>query len=143
MNEYPNVLKEKLTSLIKGLAASPAAFLKNPGTDFIRNRKLPFETMMQLIISMGGNSVYKELLESSGYKLNTATTSAFVQQRDKILPYAFEYLFREFTGAQTTAKTYRGCRLRTVHACRLRQPLMMMAHISRINGELPDITRSI
>ena len=32
-----------------------------------------------------------------GYDANTATTSAFVQQRDKILPYAFEFLLRTFT----------------------------------------------
>lgn len=114
MNEYPNVLKNKLYCLIKEMAASPAAFIKNPGKDFIRNRKLPFETVIQLIISMGGNSIYKELLEASGYDLNTATTSAFVQQRAKILPNAFDFLFHEFTQSHSEVKVYRGYRLLAV-----------------------------
>ncbi|QYR19656.1 transposase [Paenibacillus sp. sptzw28] len=69
---------------------------------------------MQLLISMGGNSLYKELLESQGYDVNTATTSAFVQQRNKILPSAVEFLFHEFTQAYTDIKDYRGYRLLAV-----------------------------
>ena len=93
---------------------SPTLFVKNPGKDFTRKRKLPFETIMQLIISMGGNSIYKELLQAQGYDLNTATTSAFVQQRDKILPCAFEFLLHEFTETFHDTKTYRGYRILAV-----------------------------
>jgi hypothetical protein len=89
-------------------------FVKNPGKDFIRNRKLPFETVVHLLISMGGNSIYKELLESQGYDVNTVTSSAFVQQREKILPCAFEYLFHEFTKTHTALKTYQDYRLLAV-----------------------------
>ena len=113
MNEYPNRLKEKLSSLIQELSASPALFVKNPDKDFTRKRKLPFETVIQLLISMGGNSVYKELLESQGYDVNTATSAAFVQQRDKILPIALEFLLHEFTQSYSDIKTYRGYRLLT------------------------------
>lgn len=63
------------------------------------------------IISMGGNSIYKELLESQGYDVCTATTSAFVQQREKLLLFAFEFLLREFTDAFADTKKYRGYRL--------------------------------
>ncbi len=111
MNEYPNALKENLSSLIKRMATCPKDFVKRPEKDFVRERKLPFDTVVNLIISMGGNSLYKELLEAQGYSLNTATTSAFVQQRDKILPHAFEFLFREFTGSFPDTKDYRGYRL--------------------------------
>jgi hypothetical protein len=111
MNEYPNAVKETLTSLVKEMSASPSLFVKNPKSDFTRNRKLPFETVVQTLLSMGGNSLYKELLEAQGYDANTATTSAFVQQRDKILPFAFEFLFREFTDALTETKTHKGYRL--------------------------------
>jgi hypothetical protein len=111
MNEYANALKETLTSLIRQMAAAPAPYVKNPGTDFTRKKKLPFETVMQLLISMGGNSLYKELLESQGYNVNTASTSAFVQQRNKILPSAVECLFHEFTQSYTAIKDYRGYRL--------------------------------
>lgn len=71
--------------------------VKNPGKDFTHDRKFPFETVVKLLTSMGGNSNYKELLESQGYDVTTATSSAFAQQRDKILPYAFEFLLHEFT----------------------------------------------
>lgn len=111
MNEYANSLKNKLTSLIREMSAAPAPFVKNPEKDFTRKKKLPFETVMQLLISMGGNSLYKELLESQGYDVNTATTSAFVQQRNKILPSAVEFLFHKFTRSYTDIKDYRGYRL--------------------------------
>jgi hypothetical protein len=96
------------------MSAAPAPYVKNPGKDFTRKKKLPFETVMQLLISMGGNSLYKELLESQGYDVNTATTSAFVQQRNKILPSAVEFLFHEFTQSYTDVKDYRGYRLLAV-----------------------------
>jgi len=111
MNEYPNTVKESLSLLISKLSESPELFVKNPGKDFTRNRKLPFETVVNLLISMGGNSIYKELLQSQGYDVNTATTSAFIQQRDKILPYAFEYLLHEFTRPYADTKKYMGYRL--------------------------------
>ena len=111
MNEYPNKLKERLSSLISEMPATSWLYAKNPGKDFTRTRKLPFETIMQLLISMGGNSIYKELLEAQGYDLNTATSSAFVQQRDKLLPSAFEFLLHEFTHSHEDIKKYRGYRL--------------------------------
>lgn len=114
MNEYANSLKETLTSLIREMSAAPAPYVKNPEKDFTRRKKLPFDTVMQLLISMGGNSIYKELLESQGYDVNTATTSAFVQQRNKILPSAVEFLFHEFTQSYTDIKDYRGYRLLAV-----------------------------
>jgi hypothetical protein len=114
MNEYANSLKETLTSLIREMAAAPALYVKNPEKDFTRKKKLPFETVMQFLISMGGNSLYKELLESQGYDVNTATTSAFVQQRNKILPSAVEFLFHEFTQSYMDIKDYRGYRLLAV-----------------------------
>ncbi|WP_339310879.1 IS4 family transposase [Paenibacillus sp. FSL M7-0896] len=111
MNEYANSLKETLTSLIREMSAAPTPFVKNPEKDFTRKKKLPFETVMQLLISMGGNSLYKEILESQGYDINTATTSAFVQQRNKILPSAVEFLFHKFTESYSEIKDYRGYRL--------------------------------
>lgn len=114
MNSYAISLKDKLTSLIREMSLAPALYVRNPETDFTRKKKLPFETVMHLLISMGGNSLYKELLESQGYDVNTATTSAFVQQRNKILPSAVEFLFHQFTQSYTDIKDYRGYRLLAV-----------------------------
>lgn len=122
MNDYPQFLKEKLDSLIREMAEAPALFVKNPGRDFTRDRKLSFETVTKLILSMGGNSIYSELLAYSGYDVNTASTSAFVQQRDKVLPFAFEFLLNAFTSSVGGEKTYRGYRMFAVDGSDLHIP---------------------
>lgn len=119
MNEHPNAVKETLFSLIANMSKYPASYVKNPDKDFTRNRKLPFETVIKLLVSIGGNSIYKELLESQGYDVNTATASAFVQQRDKILPSALKYLFDEFTGSFAYARKYKDYRLFAVDGSNL------------------------
>ena len=60
---------------------------------------------------MESGSLKKELLELFRYDPNTATTSAFNQQREKILPEALYFLFREFNEAFAKYRTYRGYRL--------------------------------
>jgi hypothetical protein len=122
MNKYPNEVKENLCSLIREMARAPALFVKEPEKDFTRDRKLPFAMVMELLISMGGNSIYRELLEAQGYDTNTATTSAFVQQRDKILPFAFEFLLNEFTSLYSDVKKYCGYRLLGVDGSDLHIP---------------------
>lgn len=54
------------------------------------------------------------MLAFSRARLTTATTSAFVQQRNKILPSAVEFLFHAFTQSYTDIKDYRGYRLLAV-----------------------------
>ncbi|MBU3804500.1 MAG: hypothetical protein H9872_07070 [Candidatus Cellulosilyticum pullistercoris] len=70
--------------------------------------------MFGLLLNMNGNSIYKELLDYCGYTPNIATSSTFVQQRDKILPFAFEFLFHEFNESFKQHKTYKGYRLLAV-----------------------------
>ena len=111
MNKHPNTVKNTLLSLISEMSANPVPYVKNPGKDFTRDRKLPFEAVVKSLISMGGNSIYKELLEANDYAPDTATTSAFVQQRDKILPSAFEFLFRMFTETHSNIRKHRGYRI--------------------------------
>ena len=62
MNKYPNAVKKKLMSLVREMSALPSLFIKNPEKDFTRERKLPFETMLRVLLSMGGNSICKELM---------------------------------------------------------------------------------
>lgn len=107
-------IKGKLLSIIKEMSASPGLFVKDPGRDFTRKRKLSFETMLRLLLGMGGGSLQAELLEHSGYGLNTATSSAFIQQRDKLLPFALEFVLHEFTLSFTDMRRYRGYRLLAV-----------------------------
>lgn len=111
MTKYSKIVKFKLTAIIKEMEKSPETFVKNPNKDFTRNRKLTFEYVINLLLSMGGNSIYKELLEYFKYDVETATSSAFVQQRGKILPSALEYLFKAFTCSFDNYKTFNGYRM--------------------------------
>ncbi len=61
-------------------------FVKNPGRDFVRNRKLDF----------------------------SPSKSAFIQQRSKIQLYAFEHLIKKFNKKLSFAKTYKNNRLLAV-----------------------------
>lgn len=114
MCKPPDFVKETLMAIVRGMADSSMLYVKNPEKDFSRNRKLSFETVVNLLISMGGNTLYKELMEAQGYDLNTVTTSAFVQRRDKILPCAFEFLLHEFTTSCAEFKKHHGYRLLAV-----------------------------
>ena len=114
MTDLTKNIKEILLDIIKSMAKYPWLFVKNPKKDFTRKRKLDFETMILLLLSMDGNSIYKELLNYSEFSPDVATSSAFIQQRDKILPFAFEFLFHEFNQSVENLKTYKGYRLLAV-----------------------------
>ena len=87
-------------------------YLLNPETDFTRDRKLSLETMLKIIISMQGGSINRELYDYD--KTIDVTSSAFVQQRDKITPEMFRYIFREYNNACSDDKLYQGYRLLAV-----------------------------
>ena len=114
MTDYPNFVKGKLTEIISKMAVESKLFVKNPNVDFTRKRKLSFETVMNLTLSMGGNSLTSELMEYFDYDVDMASSSAFIQQRNKLSPFAFEFLFNEFTHSFQDLKTYEGFRLLAV-----------------------------
>lgn len=53
MKNYPEYVKNTLHSVIRDMAKHPEAFCHNPEKDFTRNRKLPFEKVMTLLVKMG------------------------------------------------------------------------------------------
>ena len=112
-NQNAEKLKNVLKGIISRMADNSGLFSRNPGSDFTRKRKLDFATLIHLILSMRGNSIGKELLDYFEPQ-NLMTASAFVQQRDKLLPEAFEYLFREFNDSCTDDLTYEGYHLLAV-----------------------------
>lgn len=111
MSEYPLFVKRKLTSIIKQMAKSPELFAKNPSRDFTRKRKLSFETLIQLLLCMGGGSLDNELLKYFSFDSMAPSSSAFVQQRDKLLPKALEYLLHRFNQSFEDFRSYKGYRL--------------------------------
>ena len=93
----PNYVKKLLLSKIENVAANPSDYCMNSRTDFTRNRKLSLKQMLTGIIGMGGGTLSNELLDMFDYSKDTATSSAFIQQRNKIKPEAFEAIFKSFS----------------------------------------------
>lgn len=90
--------------------------------DFTRNRKLTFPDVVMLVLSMAGCPLREELLDYFDYDINTATASAFVQARAKVLPEAFEQLLHLFNKAYPCTETYKGYRLIAVDGSDLNIP---------------------
>lgn len=112
MSQYIQRITDSLTNLITEMSQEPGLFLKNPGKDFSRNRKIDFKTFIGITLNSGGCTMSKELLDYFDFKSDLPTVSAYTQQRRKVLPEAFEYLFREFTEANdSSARDYGGYRL--------------------------------
>lgn len=118
----PAKVKKALNGAIEKISAAREKYVRNPEKDFTRTRKLPFETMLKMLVGMGGNTICKELYDWFGYSPDTASTSAFVQQRGKILPEATEALFHHFTKECRYEKLYSGYRLLAVDGSDLRLP---------------------
>lgn len=96
MPSYAKVVKNKLLAVIENFEQKKDQFVKQPGKDFTRKRKLSFKTFITLMLSMGGKSLENELLEFFDYDLDTVSSSAFIQNRNKLLPKTFEALLHEF-----------------------------------------------
>ena len=109
--ESPQVLKKKLNSIISEMQANSHLFVKQPGKDFSRNRKVSFSDTIQFLLSMNGNTVRKEWMTFWDFRPDMASVPAFSQQRQKLLPDSMEYLFRSFTDSFTVMDKYRGYRL--------------------------------
>ena len=103
--------KTLLQKAIQDLDRCKWLFTCKPQKDFSRKRKLSFEQIVQAILCMRGSSLSNEMMDIFGTGEDLATSSAFVQQRSKILPKAFEGLFDLFTQKADENKTYEGFRL--------------------------------
>lgn len=80
----------------------------NSSTNFTRNRKLSLSDMLLMTVFMSAKPIREELLDYFDFSVNTASSSAFVQARDKILPDAFEGLLHRFNDSFRVAKSYNG-----------------------------------
>ncbi len=98
MSTFPAIVKSALQSIITNLLKFPREFAGNPSTDFTRNNGLlPVSKLIHIILGMRKDTIATELREYFGAVSNTIPTpSAFVQQRGKLLPKAFETIFHRF-----------------------------------------------
>lgn len=112
MSKYISTVTNSLTNLISEISENPSLFVRNPKTDFTRNRKINFKTFIGITMNSGGGTMSKELLDYFGFNANTPTVSAYTQQRSKVFPEVFEFLFKSFTKENLTyGNNYKGYRL--------------------------------
>ena len=123
MNNYPKIVKRKLDASIATLSKVVYLFAKRPGKDFTRKRGLPIEKLVEFLISMGGNTQTKELLEYFKFSVKTPTSSAFIQQRNKLLLEALGFVLNEFVDSFKDWKTFKGFRLIAVDGSKVSIPL--------------------
>ena len=122
MNKKSQELKALLLSLINGQKQNLTGLVSNPDIDFSRNRKIPYEKIILSLLTMEGTTLTNELLKQFGCDISIATSSAFVQQRKKILPIAFEKLFQDFVSQTSQNNNYKGYRLLAVDGSDIQIP---------------------
>lgn len=104
---FADNVKSLLMSDISSIASNPDNFIHNPGHDFTRERKIPLQKLMHFCICMESGNLQHELLKYFHFSPDTATSSAFIQQRSKLKPEIFLHLLKLFN-AHFQPETYRG-----------------------------------
>ena len=92
MKNFKKILKQNIAEIV----SNRKQYVQKSEKDFQRDRKLPFETMVYSILSLGSKDLKCEIMEQFGIQADIPSVSAFVQQRNKISSSAFETLFRNF-----------------------------------------------
>ncbi|WP_034442651.1 IS4 family transposase [Butyrivibrio sp. AE2032] len=97
----PKHVKRLLSSAVAEVAGTPEAYCVNPDRDFTRTRKISLQKLISGIINMECKSLPNELIDMFKGTSDIPSVSAFVQQRDKLKPEAFEAVFNKFTARLT------------------------------------------
>ena len=108
MKNTVTILRERLFSIVRRLGENPEQYARNPGRDFTRKRTLTPAVLIYLILTMDEKSIWKGLLGHFQKRIDTPSASAFVQQRQKLLPSAFEALFHQFSDHLRPQKKFQG-----------------------------------
>lgn len=116
-------IKKTLKETIKSIDDSKKSFCNNPNADFTRRRKISFTDIIKFQLTKSGQSLNCELMNYFDFKNDIPSTSAFVQQRDKISCLAFETLFHQFTNSCYEDKLFKGYRLLAIDGSDLRVPV--------------------
>lgn len=93
MSRDIQTVKEKLKLAITQLCSTSWMFARKAERDFTRERKLPLTEGIPILLCMEGGSLTGELLRYFGCSRYSPSSSAFIQQRQKINQFAFPSLF--------------------------------------------------
>jgi len=58
-----NQSRQTLIGKVSNMPKTSTLYARNPEKDFTRTRKFPFDIMMMTLISMGGNTLSKKLMD--------------------------------------------------------------------------------
>lgn len=111
MSSKIQTIKEKLNLAITQLCETSWMFVKDPNRNFTRERKLPLREIISILLCMEGGSLTGELLRYFGCSRYSPSSSAFIQQRQKINEFAFPSLFSLFVKYTDMDRLYKGYRL--------------------------------
>ena len=96
MNFYADYVRNKLNAAISSMSSQIEDYVKNPGHDFTRNRKMNFTSTINFLLTMEGGSLNSELHKYFNYDLNQITRSGFIKQRNKLKPDTMDIYFTNF-----------------------------------------------
>lgn len=111
MLDRATLVKQKLDEAMTQMCQVSWMFSKQPGKDFSRTKKLPFSKVVSFLLAMEGGTLTNELLNYFGCSAETASASAFVQQRSKLAPETLPALFDLFVQKTKSTKLYKGFHL--------------------------------
>ena len=80
----------------------------DPTRDFTRKRLLPFELVLKQVLAFQNSALQEELFKLFENQKIVPTKSALIQQRNKIKPEAFEFLYHTFMSAVKLEKHFFG-----------------------------------
>lgn len=108
------MLAEKIRSMFQSAVSSVTQnltdFVRNPGKDFTRNRKLSADKVLTFLIAEGSSATKNEMIDFFGTIPERPGDSALNQQRAKLRPEAVKAVFDNFneqTGALSGISKYR------------------------------------
>lgn len=105
-------IKNLLFSSIDLVSSSVSDYVGKPGIDFSRNRKLPPDKLIKFLISEGSSTTKNELLDFFDMDSQSPSSSAFLQQRQKLKPEALKAVFENFNESISSCiKKHPGYRL--------------------------------
>ena len=94
---FSQKVKSALWAIVDAMALHSDRFVKNPGKDFSRERKLGFAQIIRFFICMESGCISHELLKYFYFLPDEVpTASAFIQQRSKLLPETFRHILGQF-----------------------------------------------
>ena len=94
---FPQKVKSTLWAVVDAMACNTPLFVKNPGKDFTRDRKLGFVQLIRFFLCMGSGCINHELMKYFYFLPDEVpTASAFIRQRAKLLPETFHHILTQF-----------------------------------------------